>query len=146
MLRSLCGPKVQARVFLPPGTTLASRVVQAHRRRHPVTLGQARGGQTQNFIVFTDGTPDGDAAAQAMLDSAETDYSLTQLWFGGLTPPGLPFYVYADPNAGGAYHMTCAGSDVHVLSDPQRAAGFLTAEIVEGFAPAINHGWDLRFH
>jgi len=45
-----------------------------------------------------------------MLDSAEADYAATQVWFGGLTPPSLPFYVYADPNAGGAYHMTCAGT------------------------------------
>src|SRR5207244_2116785 len=97
---------------------------------------------TQNFIVFSDGTPAGDAAARAMLDSAEADYAATQVWFGGLTPPSLPFYVYADPNAGGAYHMTCAGTDVHVLSDPVRAPGFLTAEIVEVFEAAINNGWD----
>jgi len=77
-----------------------------------------------------------------MLDSAEADYAATKVWFGGLTPPGLPFYVYADPNAGGAYHMTCAGTDVHVLSDPVRAPGFLTAEIVEVFEATINNGWD----
>jgi hypothetical protein len=105
-------------------------------------LGQAKAGQTQNFIVFSDGTSTGDAAAKAMLDSAEADYAATQVWFGGLTPPGLPFYVYADPNAGGAYHMSCAGTDVHVLSDPVRAPGFLTAEIVEVFEAAINNGWD----
>lgn len=145
MLERLFGPRVEARVFLPPGATLAPSVLKAHRRRHPIAPGPARAGQTQNFIVFTDGTPDGDAAAHAMLASAESDYSLTQVWFGGLTPPGLPFYVYADPNAGGAYHMTCAGTDVHVLSDAVRAAGFLTAEIVEVFEAAINNGWDCAF-
>ena len=142
MLRSLFGSKVQARVFMPPGITLPGSAVQAHRLRHPATSGQAKAGQTQNFIVFSDGTADGDAAAQAMLDKAEADYAATQVWFAGLTPPGLPFYVYADPNAGGAYHMTCAGTDVHVLSDPVRAPGFLTAEIVEVFQAAINNGWD----
>src|ERR1700693_4298836 len=142
MLRSLFGSKVPARVFMPPGITLPSSAVQAHRQRPRATLGQARPGQTQNFIVFSDGTPSGDAAAKAMLDSAEADYAATQVWFGGLTPPGLPFYVYADPNAGGAYHMTCGGPDVHVLSDPLRAPGFLTAEIVEVFEAAINNGWD----
>jgi hypothetical protein len=142
MLRSLFGSKVSARVFMPPGITLPSTVVQAHRLRHPAAAGQAKSGQTQNFIVFSDGTPSGDAAAKAMLDSAEADYAATQVWFGGLTPPALPFYVYADPNAGGAYHMTCAGTDVHVLSDPVRAPGFLTAEIVEVFEAAINNGWD----
>jgi len=142
MLRSLFGSKVQARVFVPPGLTLATSVVQAHRQRHPATLGQAKAGQTQNFIVFSDGTAAGDAAAQAMLDSAEADYAATQVWFGGLTPPDLPFYVYADPNAGGAYHMSCAGTDVHVLPDSVRAPGFLAAEIVEVFEAAINNGWD----
>jgi hypothetical protein len=142
MLRSLFGSKVSARVFMPPGITLAPSVAPAHRLRHPAAKGHAKAGQTQNFIVFSDGTSSGDAAAKAMLDSAEADYAATKVWFGGLTPPGLPFYVYADPNAGGAYHMTCAGTDVHVLSDPLRAPGFLTAEIVEVFEAAINNGWD----
>src|SRR6202171_2798839 len=118
MLRNLFGPKARARVFMPPGLTLPASAVEAHRQRHPAALGQAKAGQTQNFIVFSDGTPSGDAAAKAMLDSAEADYAATQVWFGGLTPPGLPFYVYADPNAGGAYHLTCARTDVHVLSHP----------------------------
>jgi hypothetical protein len=142
MLRNLFGSRVQARVFVRPGMRLAPSVVQAHARRHPATPGQAKAGHTQNFIVFSDGTSDGNAAAKAMLDRAEADYAATQVWFGGLTPPGLPFYVYADPNAAGAYHMTCAGTDVHVLSDPLRAPGFLTAEIVEVFEAAINNGWD----
>src|SRR3989440_7605434 len=142
MLRSLFGSKVSARVFMPPGLTLPTSAVQAHRQRHPAARGETKAGQTKNFIVFSDGTPSGDAAAKAMLDSAEADYAATKVWFGGLTPPSLPFYVYADPNAGGAYHMTCAGTDVHVLSDPVRAPGFLTAEIVEVFEAAINNGWD----
>src|SRR2546421_5625011 len=142
MLRSLFGSKVSARVFMPPGLTLPTSAVQAHRQRHPAARGETKAGQTKNFIVFSDGTPTGDAAARAMLDSAEADYAATQVWFGGLTPPSLPFYVYADPNAGGAYHMTCAGTDVHVLSDPVREPGFLRAGIVEVFEAAINNGWD----
>jgi len=62
MLRSLFGSKAQARVFMPPGLTLPASAVQAHQRRHPAALGQAKAGQTQNFIVFSDGTADGDAA------------------------------------------------------------------------------------
>src|SRR5712692_2143116 len=142
MLRSLFGSKVSARVFMPPGITLAGSVAQAHRQRHPAAPGQAKAGQTQNFIVFSDGTPSGDAAAKAMLDRAEADYAATQVWFGGLTPPSLPFYVYADPNAGGAYHITCAGTDIHVLPDRVAAPGFLTAEIVEVFEDATQKGWD----
>ena len=88
MLRSLFGSKAHARVFMPPGLTLPAGAVEAHRRRHPAATGQTKAGQTQNFIVFSDGTADGDAAAQAMLDKAEADYAATQVWFGGLTPPG----------------------------------------------------------
>src|SRR5260370_9346033 len=90
---------------MPPGLTLPASAVEAHRRRHPAALGQAKAGQTQNFIVFSDGTPEGAAAAQAMLDSAEADYAATQVWFGGLTPLGLPFYVYAEPHPRGAHHL-----------------------------------------
>src|SRR5256714_11238465 len=114
MLRSLFGSKAHARVFLPPGLTLPAGAVAAHRRRHPAATGQSKSGQTQNFIVFSDGTADGDAAAQAMLDKAEADYAATQVWFGGLTPPGLPFYVYAHPQAGWALRMTCARTHVPV--------------------------------
>src|SRR5205814_10146956 len=103
---------------------------------------QAMDGQKRNYNVVSETSADGDADAHAKLDKAEADYAATQVWFGALTQPCLPFYVYADPNAGGAYHMTCAGTDVHVLSDPVRAPGFLTAEIVEVFEAAGNNGWD----
>lgn len=142
MLRNLFEPHSSARVFTRPGTVIAKAALDAHRHRHPALVGQTQAGQTQNFVIFSDGTPSGDAAAQAMLNSCEADFAATQTWFGGLTPPNLPMYVYADPNAGGAYHMTCAGTDIHVLSDPNLAPGFLTAEIVEVFEAAINNGWD----
>ena len=142
MFRRLFGSGARARVFLRPGATLSTEVLRAHRARHTPALRERRAGQTTNFIVFSDGTANGDAAAQAMLASAEGDFQATQQWFGGLTPPNLPFYVYADPNAGGAYHLSCAGTDVHVLSDPALAPGFLTAEIVEVFEAALNNGWD----
>src|SRR3981081_4217338 len=97
MLRSLFGSKVPARVFMPPGITLPTTVAQAHRQRHPAALGQAKAGQTQNFIVFSDGTPSGDAAAKAMLDSAEADYAATKVWFGGPPPPNPPVFVDSAP-------------------------------------------------
>ena len=145
MFRGLFGAGAPARVFLRPGAAFPKEILRAHRLRHPAALRERKVGQTANFIVFSDGTPNGDAAAQAMLASAESDFQATQQWFGGLTPSNLPFYVYADPNAGGAYHMTCAGTDVHVLSDPTLAPGFLTAEVVEVFEDAINNGWDCGF-
>jgi hypothetical protein len=141
MLQGLFGSE-RARVFLRPGIALPEEVVRAHRRRHPSTGGQAETGHTTNFVVYTDGTSNGDAAAQTMLKACEADYQAIQQWFGGLTPPNLPMHVYADPNAGGAYHMSCEGTDIHVLSDPNLAPGFLAAEVVEVFEAAINNGWD----
>jgi hypothetical protein len=142
MLRDLFSPPARGRVFTRPGVTVAAEVLRAHRRRHQALRGEHRAGQTTHFLVFSDGTIDGDAAAQAMLDSAENDLLAVQQWFGGLTPPNLPFYVYTDPNAGGAYHITCAGTDIHVLPDRMAAPGFLTAEVVEVFEEAIAKGWD----
>ena len=121
---------------------VARGVLDAHARRHQTVPGEHLAGQTANFVVYSDGSADGDAAAQAMLRSAEGDFGAIQQWFGGLTPPNLPCNVYTDPDAGGAYHITCAGTDIHVLPDPVQAPGFLAAEIVEVFEAAINNGWD----
>jgi hypothetical protein len=145
VLRGLFGSGSSARVFLRPGFALPVTELRSHRRRHPTAARQHKIGQTENFIVYSDGTSSGDAAAEAMLNSCEADFSATQAWFNGLTPGRLPMHVYADPNAGGAYHMTCEGTDIHVLSDPALAPGFLTAEVVEVFEAAINNGWDCGF-
>jgi len=145
MFRGLFGSGAPARVFLRPGAAVPKEILRAHRLRHPAALRERKAGQTTNFIVFSDGTANGDAAARAMLASAEADFQAARQWFGGLTPSSLPFYVYADPNAGGAYHMTCAGTDVHVLSDPVLAPGFLMAEVVEVFEADISNGWDCGF-
>jgi hypothetical protein len=145
MLRQLFGLRQAARVFTLPGSTVPPEALRAHSRRHAPAVGEHKAGQTENFIVFSDGSPGGDAAARSMLGSCENDYAATRAWFGGLTPPNLPFYVYADPNAGGAYHMTCAGTDIHVLADPDLAPGFLTAEVVEVFEAALDKGWDCGF-
>jgi hypothetical protein len=121
---------------------VARGVLDAHARRHHAVPGEHLAGQTANFVVYSDGSSDGDLTAQAMLRSAEEDFNAVQAWFRNLSPPNLPCNVYADPDAGGAYHITCAGTDIHVLPDPVQAPGFLTAEIVEIFEAAIANGWD----
>jgi hypothetical protein len=141
--RDLSGAPEGARVFARPGLAIPADLLGAHWQRHKP--GEKKAGQTANFAVYSDGTSIGDACATAMLNSAETDYATVRQWFGGLTPPNLPFNVYVDANAGGAYHITCAGTDVHVLNDPSAAPGFLAAEIVEVFEAAINNGWDCGF-
>lgn len=142
MLQRIFKKAAPARVLTLPGVAFPEAAVQRHRRRHRPVPGEHRAAQTQDFAFFSDGTPEGDAAVARMQQYAEDDYAAIQQWFAGITPPNLPFYVYADPDAGGAYHITCAGTDVHVLPDPARAAGFLAAEIVEVFQAALNNGWD----
>ncbi|HEY8677208.1 MAG TPA: hypothetical protein VIN39_01065 [Candidatus Dormibacteraeota bacterium] len=142
MLQGIFGGGHEGRVFVRPGMEVARGILDAHRKRHQAVVGERLAGTTTNFVLYSDGSADGDAAAQAMLQSAEPDFAAVQQWFGNLTPPTLPFNVYTDPDAGGAYHITCAGTDIHVLPDPTQAPGFLAAEIVEVFQAAINNGWD----
>src|SRR5579863_8840313 len=117
--------------------------------------GQTEAGRTNSVIVYTDGTPQGDATAQAILQTADADYAATQAAFGGISlPPGqegddqtvprtaLPVQVLMDPQAGGAYHFGCNATDIYVEPDPQLANGFFVAELVEIFESAINNGWD----
>jgi hypothetical protein len=146
MLQRLFGGGLPpARILIAPGAVMPDALLQRHRRRHRAVVGERRAGQTTNFTIFSDGSPDGDAAAAAMLQVAEPDYAAVQQWFKGITPPNLPFYVYTDPDAGGAFHITCAGTDVHVSGNPARAPGFLTAEVVEVFEDALANGWDCGY-
>lgn len=130
------------RIFLLPGAAISQQLLERHRDRHVALPGELLSGHTEHFAIFSDGTPVGDAAAQAMLASAEPDYAAIAAWFGNIVPPGLPIQVYADPEAGGAFHFSCAGTDVHVSPDPARAPGFLAAEVVEVFQAAQGDGWD----
>ncbi len=142
VLERLFGGAGQGRIFTRPGVRVAQTVLHRHRRRHSAAAGERRAGQTPNFTIFSDGSPVGAAAAAAMLNDAEADYAAVREWFGGISAPNLPFYVYTDPDAGGAYHISCLGTDVHVLPDPQRASGYLAAEVVEVLEAALDRGWD----
>lgn len=141
MLRALFGGR-PARVFARPGAVIDRAVLDRHRARHVALVGEHPAGQTTNFTVFSDGSPEGDEAAAALLRSAEADLGAVQQWFSGVTLPELPFTVYTDPQAGGAYHFGCGGTDVHVENDPARAPGYLVAEVVEVFEDTLANGWD----
>jgi hypothetical protein len=117
--------------------------------------GQAEYGRTEDVIVYSDGTPEGDATAQALLRTVEADFQATQAWFGGLALPAgqegddqttprtaLPVQVLIDPQAGGAYHFGCDATDIYVEPDPELVSGFFVAELVEDFEAAIANGWD----
>jgi hypothetical protein len=48
-----------------------------------------------------------------------------------------------DPNAGGAYHYSCAGANLYIEPAPaNQASALVVAEVVEVFEAAIDNGWN----
>lgn len=147
---------IRAHVLARPGDgeQMAQRLSQRQGARLGLA-GQQPAGQTEHFVVFSDGTPAGDATAQAVLQAAEPDFAAVQAWFGGLQlPPGqdgddqttvrtaLPIQVGMDAQAGGAYHYSCAGTDLFIAPVPSIGGGLVVAEVVEIFQAAQGRGWD----
>src|SRR5579884_542007 len=140
-------------ILTPTGRASHPTLSRADVRQQ--VAGQTVVGHTQHFVVYSDGTPNGDASARAVLARAEADYAAVQAWFGGLElPPGqegddnttvrtaLPLHVLMDSQAGGAYHFGCDATDIYIEPDPSIAAGLVVAELVEVFEAAQNKGWD----
>lgn len=104
-------------------------------------------GQTQHFAVYVDpalGT-DGQQDAQGVLRSCEVDYAKVAGYFGGLAAG--PFNVVLFANPGGAFHQTCAATDLFcdARTNPADAdfSEFLNiAEFVEVFEAVQAAGWD----
>jgi hypothetical protein len=126
-----------------------------HPRGRALFNGQGEVGRTPHVVVYSDGSPQGDATAQAVLASAEDDYAATAAWFGGIDLPAgqegddqsvprtaTPVQVLLDPQAGGAYHFGCDATDIYLEPTPELASGFFVAELVEVFEAALNNGWD----
>jgi len=122
---------------LPPGRGLAAD-------GGPYTL---RGG-TDHFNVYSEDSlgQAGDTLAQGVLASCEAEYARLQDWFGGLTPPGLPFNIYVVSGNFGAYHATCAATELHCAAfagdDVDLVRMLVVAEEVEVFEAAQGGGWD----
>ena len=73
-------------------------------------------GSTANFNVYYDPSlgADGVTIAKGVLASCEADYNRVKSYFGGITPPGLPFNVIiANLQGGGAYHYGCSAIDIY---------------------------------
>jgi phosphatidylserine/phosphatidylglycerophosphate/cardiolipin synthase-like enzyme len=117
--------------------------------------GETEAGRTAHLVVYTDGSPEGNASAQAVLASGEADYAAVAEWFGGIQLPrgkdgddqsvprtATPVRVLMDPQAGGAYHFGCNATDLYIEPSPQLASGFMVAELVEVFEAAAANGWD----
>ncbi len=116
--------------------------------------GEQQYAQTQYAIIYTDGSQQGNASAQAVQSNFDADYQVIQNYFGGIAlPPGqqgddqttprtaLPIQILEDSQAGGAYHFGCNATDLYIEPTPNLAEGFAIAELVEVFESAINNGW-----
>jgi hypothetical protein len=113
-------------------------------------------GQTPHFVVHTDGSAEGNMAAQSVLAACEADFMAVRTWFGGVDLPAgqdgddqttmraaQSIHVLMDPNAGGAYHFSSAGANLYIEPAPANEASALVAgEVVELFEAASNSGWD----
>jgi hypothetical protein len=134
-------------------------VANANGLRHAISRqkfrGESEAGRTAHLIVYTDGSPEGNASAQAVLKSGEADYAAVADWFGGISLPAgqdgddqntprtaTPVQVLMDAQAGGAYHFGCNATDLYIEPNPQLASGFMVAELVEVFEAAAGNGWD----
>jgi hypothetical protein len=104
-------------------------------------------GQTPHFAIYADpalGT-DGQKDADVVVAKCEADYATISGYFSGLTPG--PFSVILFSNASGAYHMTCAATDLFCDAKTNPADGnyseFLNiAEFVEVFQAVQAAGWN----
>jgi hypothetical protein len=104
-------------------------------------------GQTQHFAVYVDPAlgPDGHLDADGVLARCEADYATVAGYFGGLAAGPFSVILFANPN--GAYHMSCAATDLFCDAATNPADGnyseFLNvAEFVEVFEAVQAKGWD----
>lgn len=153
LLTGAPGPRVPAQGFAPDITlhlwavatvsefVLPGREIKPRGRVPGKTAPSERlAGRTPHFVISL--LDHDEEAASVVLSACEQDYSVIHGWFGQIEPAGQPFKVILDPNAGGAYHMTCAATEIHVLPDRDLASGFLAAEVVEVFAANLANGWN----
>lgn len=146
------GPRAHVLLFGGRGSISQEGLTLA--RSATVFRGETEAGRTPDVVVFTDGSANGNASAQAVLQSAEADFQAVAQWFGGIALPAgqqgddqttprtaTPVQVLMDSQAGGAYHFGCNATDLYIEPAPQLASGFMVAELVEVFEAAINNGW-----
>jgi hypothetical protein len=105
-------------------------------------------GSTTHFVVFYDDGlgANGPTVAQAVLSTAEADFTALQGWFGGITPSNLPFVINIVPGQGGASHANCAATtlncDAFDGTNSDLVRMLVVAEADEVFMAAQNKGWD----
>ena len=130
------------RMLVTPGQPLPREAARRHARQREPLPGEQWAGRTEHFIIYSDGSAGGAEAAAAISDTCEADFAHIRSWFGGIAPAEMPVEVHVDPDAIGAYHLSCRDPDIHVTADPHRAPGFVAALLVEVLAANEQAGWD----
>ena len=104
-------------------------------------------GRTAHFEVYADPAlgADGATDAQGVLAKCENDYATVNGYFGGIGAG--PFRVVLYANTGGAYHLSCAATDLFCdaktgPANPDLSEFLNIAEFVEVFEAVQNAGWD----
>jgi hypothetical protein len=113
-------------------------------------VGDSPGGTTAHFNIFYDPAlgADGPTYANAVLAVCEADYESLRGYFGGITPPGLPFQIHLTTGSNGAGHATCAATNISIGADsgPGLDIPFVRSLVIaeedEVFEAAYGHGWD----
>jgi hypothetical protein len=118
-------------------------------RRQPIRLRRPRNlqGKTEHFAVYADPALGrvGVKNARVVLASCEADYARISQYFGGLKPG--PFNVILFKQPGGAYHNTCASTDLF-CDAPANPANKTYSEVlnimefVEVFESVHRKGWN----
>ena len=130
------------RMLVTPGQPLPREAARRHARQRDAVPGEQWAGRTEHFIIYRDGSAAGADTAAAISDTCEADLAHIRAWFGGIVPAEMPVEVHVDPDAVGAYHLSCRDTDFHVAADPVRAPGYVAALLVEVLAATQQAGWD----
>jgi hypothetical protein len=134
-------------VLVKPGGSIPATAPRLARDGGPYT----QRGATANFNVFFEDAlgANGPVLADAMLATCERDLAALQNTFGDLTIPGLPFSVYIVTGDFGAYHATCAATELHCAAFDGTNADLvrmlMVAEADEVCMAAQGVGWNCGF-
>ena len=140
-------PQYKHQVFVLPGMSIPATAPRLARDGGPYT----QRGSTANFNVYFENAlgDSGPTLADAVLATCEQDYAALQNYFGGITPANLPFSIYVVTGNFGAYHATCAATELHCAafdgSNADLVRMLLVAEADEVFMDAQGAGWNCGF-
>jgi hypothetical protein len=133
-----------ARVLAHPLEAVSGATI--HRARHDAPLVHA--GTTEHFVVEYQRHLGAEAEmlAHGVLGMCETDFRKVQGWFSGATPDDLPFRCVIVRGNFGAFHGTCADTELHVAAFDEHNSELVEmvhmAEVVEVFSAHQRRGWN----